>query len=90
MDPRKRIASQEPWDWLFAPKRIKRWNRQLRLLSWGLVLGSLLLSVLGCGGGDNSTPSNPGTPAGSYTISVNASDSTGGPQHAVNLTLSVQ
>jgi Bacterial Ig-like domain (group 3)/FG-GAP-like repeat len=74
----------------FAPKRIRRWNRQLRVLGWGLLLGSLSLSVLSCGGGGSSTPSNPGTPAGSYTLSVNASDSAGGPQHAVSLTLSVQ
>lgn len=74
----------------FAPKRIRRWNRRLRLLSWLLLLGSLSVSVLGCGGGGNSTPSNPGTPAGSYTISVNASDSTGGPQHAVSIALAVQ
>jgi hypothetical protein len=74
----------------FVPKRIKRWNRQLRVLGWGLLLGSLSLSVLSCGGGGSSAPSNPGTPAGSYTLSVNASDSAGGPQHAVSLTLSVQ
>ena len=73
----------------FAPRKIRRWNRHLRLLSWGLLLASLSLSVMGCGGG-NSSPSNPGTPAGSYTISVNASDSAGGPQHAVSIALSVQ
>jgi hypothetical protein len=74
----------------FVPKRIRRWNRQLRVLSWGLLLASLSLSVLSCGGGSSNTPSNPGTPAGSYTLSVNASDSAGGPQHAVSLTLAVQ
>jgi hypothetical protein len=74
---------------VFAPKKIRRWNRQLRVLSWGLLLASISLSVLGCGGG-NSSPSSGGTPAGSYTISVNASDSAGGPQHAVSIALSVQ
>ncbi len=75
----------------FAPRKIRRWNRQLRVLSWALLLASLSLPVMSCGGGSgNSTPSNPGTPAGSYTISVNAADSAGGPQHPVNLTLSVQ
>jgi hypothetical protein len=73
----------------FVRKGIKRWNRQLRLLGWGFLLASLSLSVAGCGGGNN-TPSNPGTPAGSYTISVNASDSAGGPQHAVSIALTVQ
>jgi hypothetical protein len=74
----------------FAPRTIGRWNRQLRLLSWGLLLASISLSVLGCGGG-NSSPSTPATtPAGSYTISVNANDSAGGAQHAVSLALTVQ
>ncbi len=74
----------------FAPRKIKRWNRQLRLLSWGLLLASISLSVLGCGGGNNS-PSTPATtPAGSYTISVNVTDSAGGPQHAVSVALVVQ
>jgi Bacterial Ig-like domain (group 3)/FG-GAP-like repeat len=74
----------------FAPRKIKRWNRQLRLLSWGLLLASIPLSVLGCGGG-NSSPSTPATTAaGSYTISVNVTDSAGGPQHAVSVALVVQ
>jgi hypothetical protein len=74
----------------FAPRKINRWNRQLHLLSWGLLLASLPLSVLGCGGG-NSSPSTPATtPAGSYTISVNVTDSAGGPQHAVSVALVVQ
>ena len=72
-----------------APRKIRGWHRSLRPLSWGLLLASVSLSVLSCGGG-NSAPSNPGTPAGSYTLSVNASDSAGGPQHAVSVTLSVQ
>jgi hypothetical protein len=74
----------------FAPRKIKRWNRQLRLLSWGLLLASVPLSMLGCGGG-NSSPSTPAvTPAGSYTISVNVTDSASGPQHAVSVALVVQ
>jgi hypothetical protein len=74
----------------FAPRKIKRWNRQLGLLSWGLLLASVPLFVLGCGGG-NSSPSTPATtPAGSYTISVNVTDSAGGPQHAVSVALVVQ
>jgi hypothetical protein len=74
----------------FVPRKIKRWNRQLHLLSWGLLLASISLSVLGCGGGNNS-PSTPATtPAGSYTVSVNVTDSAGGPQHAVSVALVVQ
>jgi Bacterial Ig-like domain (group 3)/FG-GAP-like repeat len=74
----------------FAPRKIKRWNRQLRLLSWGLLLASLPLSVLGCGGGNNSPSAPATTPAGSYTVSVNVTDSAGGPQHAVSVALVVQ
>jgi Bacterial Ig-like domain (group 3)/FG-GAP-like repeat len=74
----------------FAPRKIQRWNRQLRLLSWGLVLASISLSVLGCGG-SNSSPSTPAvTPAGSYTISVNVAGNAGGPQHSVSIALVVQ
>jgi hypothetical protein len=103
LDPNQRSApSLPPWipagglalagamGLAFAPSRIKRWNRQLRLLSWGLLLASISLSVLGCGGGSSSPPTSDTTPAGSYTISVNASDGAGGPQHAVNIALSVQ
>ncbi len=74
----------------FAPRKIKRWNRQLHLLSWGLMLASISLSVLGCGGGNNSPSSPATTAAGSYTISVNVTDSAGGPQHAVSVALVVQ
>ncbi len=77
----------------FGPIRMRRWNIQLRLLSWVFLLASISLSIMGCGGGGNSTPSNPsnpGTPAGSYTISVNATDSAGGPQHALTIRLTVQ
>jgi hypothetical protein len=75
----------------FAPIRIRRWNDRLRLLSWGLVLASVSLSMVGCaGGGGSSAPSSPDTPAGSYTISVTAADSAAGPQHAVSITLTVQ
>jgi hypothetical protein len=72
-----------------APGRRRRWNRQLRLLSWWFLLASLSLAVVGCGGG-NRMPSNPGTPAGTYSISVSASDSAGGPQHAAGISLTVQ
>ncbi len=73
----------------FVPGKMRRWNRQLRLLSWGFLLASLSLAIVGCGGG-NSTPSNPGTPAGTYSISVSASDGAGGPQHAASISLTVQ
>ena len=74
----------------FAPKRIWRSNQELRGLCWALLLASLSLLASGCGGGGNNSPSNPGTPAGSYTVSVTASSSAGGPQHAMSITLIVQ
>ena len=74
----------------FAPKRIWRLNQQLRWLCWALLLASLSLLASGCGGGGNNSTSNPGTPAGSYTVSVTASSSAGGPQHAMSITLIVQ
>jgi hypothetical protein len=61
----------------------------VQLLSWGLLLASISLVVMGCGG-SNKTPPNPGTPAGTDSISVSVSDSSGGPQHAVNISLTVQ
>jgi hypothetical protein len=72
----------------FAPRKMQRWSRELRWLSWGLLLVSLPLSVLGCGGGNSSSSAT--TPPGSYTISVNVADSAGGPQHAVSIALVVQ
>ena len=74
---------------LFAPRKRQRWNRRLRILSWALWMGCLSTAFLGCGGG-NSTPSNPGTPAGSYTVSVSAADSAGGPSHSTGIALTVE
>jgi hypothetical protein len=74
----------------FAPSKIKRWNRQWHLLSWGLLLASIPLSVLGFGGGNNSPSAPATTPAGSYTVSVNVTDSAGGPRHALSVALVVQ
>jgi hypothetical protein len=74
----------------FAPGKSRRWSHYMRPFIWGLLVASLSLSIMGCGGGGNSSPSNPGTPAGSYAISVTASDSSGGPQYATNITLTVQ
>jgi hypothetical protein len=75
----------------FTSKRIWRLNRQLRGVCWAVLLASLSLLASGCGGGGgNSSSSNTGTPAGSYTVSVTASSSAGGPEHAMSITLIVQ
>ena len=74
----------------FAPRKMVRLNQKLRGLCWVLLLVSLSLMASGCGGGGNNSPSNPGTPAGSYTVSVTASSSAAGPQHMMSITLVVQ
>jgi hypothetical protein len=74
---------------LFAPGRLRRWNRQMRWLSWALVVVSVSLVGVGCGGGGSAAAGSQKTPAGSYTVAVNASNS-GGSQHAASLTLVVQ
>jgi hypothetical protein len=51
-------------------------SRGVRLLSLIVVLGFSTLWLGACGGGSNSSQKNPGTPAGSYTVTVNAT--TGG------------
>jgi hypothetical protein len=57
-------------------------TRGVRLLSLIVVLGVSTLWLGACGGGSNSSQSNPGTPAASYTITVNAT--TAGPVAIVN------
>jgi hypothetical protein len=52
-------------------------TRGVRLLSLIVVLGVSTLWLGACGGGSNSSQKNPGTPAGSYQITVNAT--TAGP-----------
>ncbi len=48
--------------------------RGMRLLSLIVVLGfsTLWLGSCGGGGGTNTSPANPGTPAGSYTVTISA------------------
>jgi len=47
-------------------------TRGVRFLSLIVVLGCSTLWLGACGGGSNSSQKNPGTPAGSYQITVNA------------------
>jgi hypothetical protein len=44
----------------------------MRFLGLIMVLGFSTLWLASCGGGSGNSNSNPGTPKGSYTISVNA------------------
>ena len=58
--------------------------RGLRLLSLIVVLGfsTLWLGSCGGGGGTNTSPANPGTPAGTYTVTISAT--TGGANPVAN------
>jgi hypothetical protein len=59
-------------------------TRSLRLLSLIVVLGFSTLWLASCGGGSstNTNPANPGTPKGTYTITVGAT--TGGANPLTN------
>ncbi len=70
-----------------AGNRKRTW-RGLRLLSLIAVLALFTLSMPACGGGSSSGPSNPGTPAGTSTVTVTAA--AGSLSHPVQITLTVQ
>lgn len=59
---------------LAAPTRRRRWSSVL-----GLVLFAFLAAGIGCGGGGTTTPSDPGTPAGSYSVVVTGTSGGGTP-----------
>jgi hypothetical protein len=61
---------------LFVAGSRKRSRRGMRMLGLILVLAASTLWMGSCGGSSNSTQHNPGTPTGTYTITVNAT--TGG------------
>jgi hypothetical protein len=67
------VPSRRKWTTLFA-----------------MVLGAFILTGVGCGGGgsSNSGPSDPGTPAGHYTVVVTAVS--GSSQRTVNVAVTVQ
>jgi subtilase family serine protease len=65
----------------------KQTRRGLRLLSFIALLALSALWMPACGGG-SSTPSNPGTPAGTSTVTVTAT--AGSFSHKANITLTIQ
>jgi subtilase family serine protease len=67
----------------------KRTLRGLRLLSLIAVLALSTLWMPACGGGSNSGPSNPGTPAGTSTVTVTATAGSLTPK-MMSITLTVQ
>lgn len=74
-----------PWD----SGRRRPARRLARVLLWTAILGATVFAA-GCGGGSSSSPppSNPGTTAGSYTLTVKGAS--GSLSHSVSLTLTVQ
>ncbi len=68
----------------------KRTLRRMLLLSLFAVLAGSTLWMVACGGG-SSTPTNPGTPTGSTTVTITAATSGANPlSHPVTVTLNVQ
>jgi hypothetical protein len=66
----------------------KRSLRGLRILGFILLLGFSTIGISSCGGSNGGGGGgNPGTPTGSYTITVNAT--TSGPSSSTSFTLSV-
>jgi subtilase family serine protease len=65
-----------------APTR-RRWNFAL-----GLILLTIVFAAVGCGGSsNNSTPKNPGTPAGTYTVTVTGTSGSTSRTTAVSVTV---
>jgi subtilase family serine protease len=72
-----------------AGNRKRTW-RGVRLLGFVVVLALSVLWMPACGGG-SSTPSNPGTPMGTSTVTVTATTGgTGALMHTTTVTLTVQ
>ena len=78
--------------WAFARRRqpgATRWQSRMVLLAGGLLL---TLALAGChSSGTTTTPSNPGTPAGNYTLTVKGTAGSGSStlNQSVTLTLNV-
>jgi pseudomonalisin len=70
-----------------AGNRPRTW-RGVRPLSLVMILALSTLLMPGCGGGGTHTPSNPGTPIGSSTVTVKAA--AGSLSHSMQITLAVQ
>jgi subtilase family serine protease len=76
---------------MFAFGSRKQSLRGMRMLGLIMVLGFSTLWLGSCGGSNNSTSSNPGTPAGNYTITINATTGGANPvKNSTTVTLAVQ
>jgi len=75
---------------LVPARKRKRTLRRMLLLCLFAVLACSTLWMVACGGG-SSTPTNPGTPTGSTTVTVTAATAGSNPlSHTVTITLTVQ
>jgi hypothetical protein len=69
------------------PRRARRWLRSLSCIA---LMVAAILGVAACGGGGGSThTTNPGTPAGTYSVSVSATGS-GAANQKLSISLVVQ
>jgi hypothetical protein len=73
-----------------APRRMRRMHRRFRILAGVLLLAALAMPLVSCAGGGGGGPKNPGTPAGSYSLSISVADSAGGPSNTAQITLVVR
>jgi hypothetical protein len=69
-----------------------RYHYWLRTMSLWIIACGVGVSFIGCGGsgGGNSTPTNPGTPAGTSNITISASVSSGNSTQTANIQLTIQ
>jgi hypothetical protein len=66
-----------------VPSRRRRWSGLL-----GILFLTFVAAGISCGGGSSSHTSNPGTPAGTYTVAVTATS--GSLTHTANVVITVQ
>lgn len=75
---------------MFVAGSRRRSLRGIRMLGLIVVLGASTLWLGSCGGSNNSSTGSPGTPTGSYTVTINATTGGSGPiSNSYQFTLTV-